>query len=79
MEVGYGQGEEWNMATDACTRCGGALVSITLRVSTGPRTMHSCSTCDYRVWEAEGATTDLEGVLDELSNTTLPRQNSRAR
>ncbi|MDH3706159.1 MAG: hypothetical protein OES57_08830 [Acidimicrobiia bacterium] len=53
-------------------------MSITLRVSTGPRTMYSCSTCDYRVWEAEGSATDLEGVLDELADTTLPRQNSRA-
>lgn len=66
------------MATHTCSRCSGALVSITLRVSTGPRTMHSCSTCDYRVWEAEGSATDLEGVLDELADTTLPRQNSRA-
>ncbi|MGI9603920.1 MAG: hypothetical protein ACR2QE_18705 [Acidimicrobiales bacterium] len=55
------------------------MVSITLRVSTGPRTMYSCSTCDYRIWDAEGATTDLEGVLDELTETTLPRQNSRTR
>ncbi len=78
MEWRHGEGES-EMANHMCDRCGGALVSITLRVSTGPRTMHSCSTCDHRVWEAEGDSTDLEGVLDELSQTVLPRQNSRAR
>ena len=67
------------MANSMCERCGAALVSISLRVSTGMRTMYSCSTCDHRIWEAEGSATDLEGVLDELSATTLPRQNSRNR
>lgn len=63
---------------EMCSRCHGALVSITLKVSTGMRTMYSCSTCDYRVWDAEGAATDLDGVLNELSETPMRRQNSRA-
>ena len=67
------------MANHTCEQCGTTLVTISLRVSTGLRTMYSCSKCDLRIWDAEGSVTDLAGVLDELSDTVLPRQNSRTR
>ncbi len=65
------------MSEKPCIKCGGPLVSISLRVTTGMRTMYSCSECDYRVWEAEGSTTELGSVLHELSKTRVPRRNSR--
>ncbi|NNE73828.1 MAG: hypothetical protein HKN26_09205 [Acidimicrobiales bacterium] len=70
-------GEAKKSNTTACAQCTGPMVSISLRVTSGMRTMYSCSTCDLRVWVAEGDTTALRSVLAELSETDVPRRNSR--
>ncbi len=62
-----------------CQKCGGALVSISLRVTSGDRTMYSCSKCDNRTWDADGGPTQLADVLGELAATKVPRRNGRAK
>ena len=52
----------------ACERCRGSLVVITLTVGEGTRTLQSCSRCDRRRWVADGAPAELSGVLTDLSN-----------
>ncbi len=60
-----------------CRQCGSTLVSISLKVTSGDRTMYSCSKCDNRTWDAEGGPTQLADVLGELAATKVPRRNSR--
>jgi len=45
------------------------MVSITLDIEEAKRTLHSCSYCDVRVWEAPGESINLAGVLNELSDS----------
>ena len=45
------------------------MVSITLDIEEAKRTLHSCSHCDVRIWEAPGESINLEGVLTELSDS----------
>lgn len=65
----------------ACERCRGSLVVITLTVGEGTRTLQSCSRCDRREWVADGAPADLPRVLTDLSlavgrrpGTAIPRR-----
>ncbi len=43
------------------------MVSITLDIDGGFRTLRSCSYCDVREWESAAGGVTLDGVLDELS------------
>lgn len=52
-----------------CQKCSRAMVSITLDIEEAKRTLHSCSHCDVRVWEAPGESINLQGVLTELSDS----------
>lgn len=58
---------------DTCTSCGTALVTITLDVAEGTRTLLSCSRCDRRVWLADGEPIELDGVLADLSDRMMRR------
>lgn len=61
-----------------CERCRSSLVSITLEVDGGMRTLHSCSTCDYRLWtNDDGSTINLGVVLADLSAADATRTASR--
>ena len=55
--------------TRACPRCERAMVHITLDIESEKRTLHSCSHCDVRQWEAPSGQVDLEGVLNELADS----------
>ena len=56
-----------------CGRCGGTLVTININVAEGTRTLQSCSRCDRRVWQADGAPVKLDGVLADLSDDAAKR------
>lgn len=45
------------------------MVHITLDIESEKRTLHSCSHCDVREWEASAGSTSLQGVLNELSDS----------
>ncbi|MFQ5556150.1 MAG: hypothetical protein ACE5GB_01345 [Acidimicrobiales bacterium] len=60
-----------------CPTCGAPLVSITIHVGAGPRTLCSCSRCDRRWWMVEGELTDLDGVIDDLGEPSTPRARLR--
>lgn len=44
------------------------MVSLNLEIDGAMRTLHSCSHCDLRIWEAAGEMSSLEGVLDEIAD-----------
>ena len=46
------------------------MVSLNLEIDSAMRTLHSCSYCDLRIWEAAGESVSLEGVLDEIADST---------
>jgi hypothetical protein len=46
------------------------MVAITLEINEEPRTLFSCSHCDVREWEHEGARSTLTGVLNDLSKAS---------
>jgi hypothetical protein len=52
-----------------CSKCARAMVAITLDIDAAKRTLHSCSHCDVREWEAAGDTYSLKGVLTELADS----------
>ena len=64
---------------DMCVRCGGTLVTITLNVGEGIRTLRSCSRCDHRWWQADGEPILLDGVLADLSGEAARRAESMRR
>ena len=65
------------MAT--CNRCRGSLVSITLSVGGGVRTLHSCSACDHRVWTDETAERlDLSDLLTDLADDVARQRAEQA-
>jgi len=45
------------------------MVNITLDIEDEKRTLHSCSHCDVREWEAIDGEINLQGVLNELSDS----------
>lgn len=51
-----------------CVKCERVMVSLNLEIDGAMRTLHSCSHCDLRLWEAAGETCSLEGVLGEISD-----------
>lgn len=53
-----------------CAKCERAMVSLNLEIDAELRTLHSCSHCDLRIWEAAGETLSLEGVLDEIADSS---------
>lgn len=46
------------------------MVSLNLEIDSATRTLHSCTYCDLRIWEAAGSTISLDGVLDEIADST---------
>jgi len=52
-----------------CPKCARMMVNITLDIEEAKRTLHSCSHCDVREWEAATGSINLAGVLDELSDS----------
>lgn len=46
------------------------MVSLTLEIEGAKRTLHSCSHCDLRIWQAAGEPISLEGVLDEIADSS---------
>ena len=56
------------MSDAACPACNAPLVTITINVGAGERTLCSCAKCDRRWWRSEGQLTDLEGVIDDLGD-----------
>lgn len=53
-----------------CAKCQRDMVSLNLEIDSAMRTLHSCSYCDLRIWEAAGESVSLEGVLDEIADST---------
>lgn len=53
-----------------CMKCERDMVSLTLEIEGAKRTLHSCSHCDLRIWQAAGEPISLEGVLDEIADST---------
>ena len=53
-----------------CAKCERDMVSLNLEIDAAMRTLHSCSHCDIRIWEAAGESVSLEGVLGEISDST---------
>ncbi len=45
------------------------MINITLDIEEAKRTLHSCSHCDVREWEAPSGSINLKGVLDELADS----------
>ena len=45
------------------------MVAISLDIESEKRTLRSCSHCDVREWEAAEGSTNLQGVLSELSDS----------
>ena len=52
-----------------CPKCDRAMVHITLDIDNAKRTLHSCSHCDVRQWEAPNGEASLTGILNELSDS----------
>ena len=60
------------MSEAVCPACGAPLVTITIHVGAGDRTLCSCARCDKRWWQRDGELTDLQGVIGDLG-TPEPR------
>ena len=60
-----------------CPSCGAPLVTITINVGAGERTMCSCGKCDKRWWQRDGRLTTLDGVIHELGRPENPRPRFR--
>lgn len=43
------------------------MVTISLHIEVGARTLRSCSHCDIREWETEVGQTTLGGVLEDIA------------
>lgn len=52
-----------------CPKCARMMINITLDIDEAKRTLHSCSHCDVRQWEAPTGSINLKGVLDELADS----------
>lgn len=52
-----------------CPKCERAMVHITLDIENAKRTLHSCSHCDIRQWEASSGQINLDAVLNELADS----------
>ena len=66
---GMRQMDEMQIEPRSCLRCARAMVSITLDIHNAKRTLHSCSHCDVRIWEAPGEVVNLQGILNELADS----------
>lgn len=53
------------MSEDRCPTCGRGLVVIELGERTGV-VLRSCGSCDVRLWERDGAPSDVASVLEGL-------------
>lgn len=53
----------------SCPKCSRTMINITLDIEQAKRTLHSCSHCDVRQWEATDGSMNLAGVLDELADS----------
>jgi hypothetical protein len=51
------------MAAQACPRCRGSLVTITLKLDGRELLMESCSRCDLRLWQDGEDEVELTKVL----------------
>ena len=58
------------MKPPKCAKCKRDMVSLNLEIDSAMRTLHSCSHCDIRIWEAAGENFSLEGVLDEIADSS---------
>ena len=68
------------MAEVTCGRCGSPLVTISLQVGGGERSLHSCSTCDHRSWtDGGGEPIHLDLVLTDLAEADAARSAARRR
>lgn len=66
-----------NMVATGCPACDSPLVTITINVGAGERTMCSCGKCDRRWWQRDGRLTTLDGVIHELGQPEAPRARFR--
>ena len=65
------------MSSTPCPACGAPLVTITIHVGAGERTLCSCAKCDRRWWMVDGELTTLDGVIDDLGKPEAPRPRFR--
>lgn len=62
------------MSATLCPACEAPLVTITINVGVGARTMCSCGKCDRRWWQLDGRLTTLRGVIDDLGRPEPARR-----
>jgi len=65
------------MADVPCPACNAPLVTITINVGAGERTLCSCARCDRRWWSRDGQLTDLDGVIGDLGDPAPRRTRFR--
>ncbi|MDH3754982.1 MAG: hypothetical protein OEU32_14015 [Acidimicrobiia bacterium] len=55
-----------------CPACGATLIEIDIDQHGQAFTMQSCSGCDTRTWQVDGAPSRLPSVLRSLGDECLP-------
>ena len=65
------------MSSSECPGCSAPLVTITINVGAGERTLYSCAKCDRRWWQVDGRLTTLAGVIHALGEPEAPRLRCR--
>lgn len=65
------------MSEAACPACSAPLVTISINVGAGERTLCSCARCDRRWWQRDGHLTDLQGVIADLGDPEPRRTRFR--
>ena len=61
------------MVQERCPGCGRSYVEIRREVGGRMMTMRSCSNCDTRQWYTPDGEKALDGVLADISATTVRR------
>ena len=65
--------ESTDTNAQSCPMCESPLVSITINVRGGARTLCSCAKCDKRWWNVNGRLTTLSSVIGDLGSPEAPR------
>jgi hypothetical protein len=71
--------DEGRGAMKECRRCRRAMVEISLEVSSGVRTLLSCSHCDERIWLHDGVPVGRSGVLQDIATDAAARRTALGR